>query len=149
MDIEETTSEFGDGKWSSMIDLLSMIRRALERMEKNRSAWGLDRTLRTPLETDTVADECAPARETSSMERELRVYFQRLKPLIVVEDEIDFRETRFDLRLLSISSEEPETVSSSLTHWFRNPTTTRPQVIPLKGPLTTTYRKPTSLPQRK
>jgi hypothetical protein len=148
MDIEESANEFGFRKLFSLINLSSKIRFAEEEAEINQSALRLNRNLRTWLDGCIVDHELrAPFREKPSMLHEFRVYHQRIIPWVV--EEVEPEEVLLELPPLYLFHKEPSSVTSPLAFWFRKPTSTRPQAIPLKGPITATYRKPTSLPQRK
>ena len=148
MDIEESTSELGDETLSSLINLSSEILLAEKEAEIEEFPSRLDMNLRTRLDAGVVEDEFRLLlARFLQCEHELRVYHQWLTPWIV--EEIDRLEVLLEWPPFYVKSKESWRVTNSLIYFFGNPTSTRPQVIPLKGPITATCRRPTSLPQRK
>src|ERR1051325_5552713 len=134
MEIEELTSEFGDGKLFSLIDLSSEVPFAEGEVERNETPSRLNRNLRTRLSDYLGDDELLLHLALSSTLHEHRIYHQRITPWIV--EEIDRIEMLLEWPPLDIIFKEPLQVTNSVA-WFRNPTSTRPQAIPLKGPMTT------------
>ena len=83
MNIEESTSEFGDGKLFSLINLSSEVRLAEKEVEREESPSRLNLNLRTRLDVYVVDDEYLLLERYLRCVHEVRVYYQRTTPWIV------------------------------------------------------------------